>query len=106
MSALPVAPQYAPVCLCGTLFQPERLGTRGRWLLPDRKSFLESWERAQEYQLLQREAEERTKRRLRAAAVDPEYIQQLSARVEAAEKLIVDLAVELKGRHLKPRRKK
>lgn len=105
MSHLPSDPQYAPVCLCGTLFQPERFSPRGRRLSLDRQSFLESWEKAQKYQLLQREAEERMQKRLRAAAVDPEYIKQLSARVEAAEKVVADLSAELKGRHLKPRRK-
>jgi hypothetical protein len=43
---------------------------------------------------------------LRAAAADPEYSKQLVARIEAAEKLIADLAAELKSRRLKPRRKK
>jgi hypothetical protein len=51
----------------------------------------------------QREAEERTKKQ--AAAVDPKYIEQLSARVESAEKIVIDLSVEICGRHLKRRRK-
>jgi hypothetical protein len=94
--------QVAEVCLCGMLFQPKRF-PRGRYLQPDKQSFLDSWERAHKYQLLQSEAEERVQKRLRAA-VSPEYIEQLSARVEAAEKIIAHLSAELKGRHLKPQR--
>ena len=84
------------------LLQPKGYNPRGRLLSPEQRSFLESWEKAREYQLLQSEAEERTQKRLGAAAVDPEYSKQLVARIEAAEKLIVDLAAELKSRHLKP----
>jgi hypothetical protein len=102
LSPLSNDPQYAPVCLCGTLFQPKGYTSRGHLLTPDELSFLESWKRAQEYQLLQSQVEERTLERLRAA-VTPEYIQQLSARLESAEKSIADLSAELKGRHLKPR---
>jgi hypothetical protein len=105
LSPLSNDPQFAPVCLCGMLFQPKGFGARGYRLSPDQQSFRESWERAQEYQHLQSEAEERIQKRLRAAAVDPDYLKQLSARIEAAEKLIADLSAELKGRHLKPRRK-
>jgi len=80
------------VCLCGVLFQP-KLSPHRRHLRPEEQSFLESWERAQKYQLLQSQAEERTLERLRAA-VTPEYIQQLSARLESAEKSIADLSAE------------
>jgi hypothetical protein len=82
------------------LFQPKQ-SPRRRPLHPDEQRFLESWERAKKYHLLQSEAEERVQKRLRAA-VTPEYFEQLSARVEAAERTIADLSEELKGRHLKP----
>jgi len=72
LSPLPVGPQFAPVCLCGMLLQPKGYNPRGRLLSPEQRSFLESWEKAREYQLLQSEAEERTQKRLGAAAVDPE----------------------------------
>lgn len=99
-------PQFARVCLCGMLLQPKGYNPRGRLLSPEERSFLESWKKAREYQLLQSEAAGRTQKRLRAAAADPEYSKQLVARIEAAEKLIADLAAELKSRRLKPRRKK
>jgi hypothetical protein len=102
LSPLSSDPQYAPVCLCGLLFQPTR-SPRARRLTPEQQSFLASCEKAQNYHLLQREAEEQTKKRV--AAVDPEYIEQLSARVEATERITADLSVEISGRHLKPRRK-
>ena len=105
LSPLSGNPQYAAVCLCGMLFQPKGYNPRGRRLSPREQSFLESWKKAQEYQLRQSEAEERIQRRLRAVAVDPKYIRQLSGRVDSVEKLIADLTAELKGRHLKPRRK-
>jgi hypothetical protein len=104
LSPLPNDPQYAPVCLCGMLFQPTGYIPRGRRLSPDQQSFLDSRKKAQEYQQRQNESEERTQKQLRAAA-NPEYIKQLSARVESAEQLIAQLAAELKGRHLKSRRK-
>ena len=94
----PVDPQLASVCLCGLLFPPKRWFREYR-VVPDKRSFRDSWEKAQNYQRLQSQAEERTQERL-------QYIQQLSARIQAAETLIADLAAELKGRHLKPRRKK
>lgn len=100
---LPNGPQDAHVCLCGMLFPPKRWIQAYRFM-PDARSFFESWEKAQKYQRLQSEAEERTRERLREA-VKPEYIQQLSARIASAEKIIADLSAELKGRHLKPRRK-
>jgi hypothetical protein len=99
-------PQYAPVCLCGMLFQPKGYNNfRARRLSPDEQSFLDAWKKAQAYQLRQKEAAERTQKQLRAAA-NPEYLQQLSARVDSAEQLIAQLAAELKGRQLKPRRKR
>ena len=85
------------------LFPTKRSPRVSRLISPEKQSFIESCEKAQDYHQLQREAEERTKKR--AAAVDPKYIEQLSARVEAAEKIIADLSVEISGRHLKPRRK-
>jgi hypothetical protein len=103
LSPLPADPQLASVCLCGMLFPPKRWLREYRFM-PDKRSFFESWEKAQKYQRLQNEAEERTRERLRGA-VNPEYIQQLSARIQAAETLIADLSAELKGRHLKPRRR-
>ena len=108
LSPLSGDPQYALVCLCGMLIQPKGhyphgYYPRGYRLSPEEQSFLDSWKRAQEYQLRQSEAEERTQRHLRAA-VNLEHIQQLSARLDSDEKLIDHLAAELKGRHLKPRR--
>jgi hypothetical protein len=99
-------PQYATVCLCGMLFQPPSYNTRirGRRLTQGEQSFLDSWKRAQEYQLRPGEAQERIQKQLREAA-SPEYIKQLSERVDDAEGLIGQLAAELKGRHLKSRRK-
>ena len=97
-------PQFARVCLCGSLFGRRSNPGAGRRLSTHEQSFLESFDKAQNYQLLQSKAEERIHERLRAA-VDPETIEQLSARILSAEKLIADLSAELKGRHLKPRRK-
>ena len=102
LSPLPNDPQYAPVCLCGILFQPAGYHPRRSRLSPDQQSFLDAWKRAQEYQLRQNEAGERIEEQLRAAA-NPEYLKQLAARVESADQLIAHLAAELKGRHLKPR---
>jgi hypothetical protein len=104
LSPLTNDPQYARVCLCGMLCQPTGYIPRGHRLTPDEQSFLDSRKKAQEYQQRQNEAEERTQKQLRAAA-NPEYIKQLSARVESAEQLIAQLAAELQGRHLKSRRK-
>jgi hypothetical protein len=97
-------PQSAPVCLCGMLFRPGRYNPRVHSLSPEQKSFRESWERAQEYLLRQSETEERTQKQLQAAA-DPEYIKQLSERLDSAEKRIDQSAAEIKGQHLKSRRK-
>ena len=105
LTPLAVDPKFAPVCLCGMLAQPHGYHPRWHYLSPEEQSFRESWEKAREYQLLQSEVEERIQKRLQAAAINPEYLKQLSARLEAAEKLIADLSAELKGRHLKPRRK-
>jgi hypothetical protein len=103
--SLPNDPQYAPVCLCGMLFQPAGYHPGRRPLSPDQHSFLDAWKRAQEYQLQQIEAEERIEEQLRAAP-NPEYLKQLAARVESAEQLINQLAAELKGRQLKSLRKR
>jgi len=96
-STLPYA--YVACCRSRRAYDP-----RGYRLSLEEQSFLASWKRAQEYQLRQSEAEECTQKQLRAA-VNLEYIQQLSARLDSDEKLIDQLAAELKGRHLKPRRK-
>lgn len=105
LTPLAVDPKFAPVCLCGMLAQPQGYHPRRHQLSSEQQSFRESREKAREYQLLQSEVEERIQKRLQAA-INPEYIKQLAARVEAAEKRNSDQAVELKGRHLKPRRKK
>jgi hypothetical protein len=86
------------------LLQPKGYYYPRKRLSPEEQSFLDSWQRAQEYQLRQSEAEERTQKPLRAA-VNLEHIQQLLARLDSDEKLLDQLAAELKGRHLKPRRK-
>src|SRR5205085_12373105 len=103
MYAISEHPQFARICLCGMLFQPKRSG--GRQLKSEDQSFLESWEKAQASQQLQSEAEERLEKRLRAA-VRSEDFQQLAVRLEAAEKTVAQLQAELKGRHLKARRKR
>lgn len=95
--------QIVRICLCGMLFRPKR-NSKGRPMpTADQISFLESWKRAENHLQRQSEAEERIKVELRA--VNPEYIQQLSARVESAEGSIAQFTAELKGRHLRPRRK-
>jgi len=87
------------------LFQPAGYHPgRCRVLSPDQQSFLDARERAQEYQLRQKEAGERIEEQLRAAP-DPQYLKQLAARVESAEQFVAQLAAELKGRQLKPLRK-
>jgi hypothetical protein len=86
------------------LIPPKSYYPRGYQVPPEEQSFLDSCKRAQEYQLRQSEAEERTQKQLRAV-VNLENIQQLLARLDSDEKLIDQLAAELKGRHLKSRRK-
>jgi hypothetical protein len=86
------------------LFQAKRY-SGGRRVQPLDQSFLDSWEKAQAYQQLQGEAEERLQKRL-STAIRSEHFDQLAARLEAAEKTVAQLQAELKGRHLKPRRKR
>jgi len=97
-------PQSAPVCLCGVLFQPKYYNSRLYPPSSEQKSFFDSWKRAQEYLQRQSETEEHTQKQLRVAA-DLEYIKQLSERMDSTEKLIEQMAAEIKGRHLKSRRK-
>jgi hypothetical protein len=93
----------ARICLCGIPLEPRPYGG-GRQQQGDDRSFLESAQRAQKYLRQLSEAEERMGKRLQEA-VHAEFVKQLAARLEAAEREVADLTVELHGRQLKPRRK-
>jgi predicted nucleic acid-binding protein len=75
----------------------------GREQPAEDKSFLESAQRAQEYLRKLSAAEERIAKQ---EAVHAEFVQQLAARLESAEREVAGLAAELHGRQLKTRRKR
>jgi hypothetical protein len=94
-------PHPALACVCGIPFQTKR-PARGRRLEPEAQSFQDSWQKARNYLAQQSEGEARISERLQSAR---EYVAELVSRIERAERSVADLGAEIKGRHLKPKRR-